>query len=65
MKFRNIISALTASCMIFSSIACSAAEENKTTDNFESYTSVANEGPWTTKNPIVTEADGNKAGGPV
>ena len=61
MKLKKLLSALTVLSIIFSSAAmCSAADENKVTDNFENYPEFANEGAWNTKNPIVTETDGNK-----
>ncbi|MBQ4631472.1 MAG: S-layer homology domain-containing protein [Clostridia bacterium] len=60
MKIKRIISALTSACILFSSLTALADKQYRISDNFESYDSLASEGVWTTKNPIVTENDGNK-----
>lgn len=60
MKLKLILTSLFVSLMLFSVNPCNAAEENRIDDTFESYIDSANEGSWTSKNPIITEGSGNK-----
>lgn len=60
MKLKALISVILTLTFVFSLVPCFAAEENRVTDDFQAYTSNANEGDIWTGRPIVNE-DGNKS----